>query len=246
LVGLTSISLSDIISERSEEIISKGRDRMDSAELDRLASELTGIPVIEDFGTVFGDDAPEEQKEDGMMENSQRLEALTEVAEILGISVEEAEQVAPLLKQQFGDEVTDAPKEQEEEVVMIDEQVPTAEPSSKIKCKCCGFFKKPRKVLRDTGICGVCTAALSESKDGAVEVIGRMGKRGRNSVSVVIDGKRWKVKRLSSKHSERVAAMYASKPKGYARKAKRTGSGPKGLPTDSRIGADREQRTYEN
>ncbi len=70
-----------------------------------------------------------------------------------------------------------------------------------------------------------------------------MAKRGRNSVSVVIDGKRYKVKRLSSRHSERVAAMYASKPKGYAKKAKRTGSEPKGLPTDSRIGADREQRT---
>jgi hypothetical protein len=37
--------------------------------------------------------------------------------------------------------------------------------------------------------------------------------------------------------------MYASKGKGYAKRAKRTGSEPKGLPTDSRIGADREQRT---
>ncbi len=86
-------------------------------------------------------------------------------------------------------------------------------------------------------------------KDGdtdSVEVVGRMGTRGRNSVSVVIDGKRYKVKRLSSRHSERVAAKYASKPKGYAKRAKRTGSAPKGLPTDSRIGADREQRTHES
>ena len=120
---------------------------------------------------------------------------------------------------------------------------PKAAPSAKIRCKVCGFHKKPRKVLRDTGICGVCTEAVKDGDADSVEVVGRMGKRGRNSVSVVIDGKRYKVKRLSSRHSERVAARYASKAKGYAKKAKRTGSEPKGLPTDSRIGADREQRT---
>jgi ribosomal protein S14 len=120
---------------------------------------------------------------------------------------------------------------------------PKAAPSAKIRCKVCGFHKKPRKVLRDTGICGVCTEAVKDGDADGVEVIGRMGKRGRNSVSVVIDGKRYKVKRLSSRHSERIAAKYASKGKGYAKRAKRTGDAPKGLPTDSRIGADREQRT---
>ena len=120
---------------------------------------------------------------------------------------------------------------------------PKAVPSAKIRCKVCGFHKKPRKVLRDTGICGVCTEAVKDGDADSVEVVGRMGKRGRNSVCVVIDGKRYKVKRLSSRHSERVAARYASKGKGYAKRAKRTGSAPKGLPTDSRIGADREQRT---
>ena len=75
------------------------------------------------------------------------------------------------------------------------------------------------------GIGGAVARVLQA--DG-VEVIGRMGKRGRNSVSVVIDGKRYKVKRLSSRHSERVAAKYASKGKGYAKRAKRTGSAPKG------------------
>jgi len=132
---------------------------------------------------------------------------------------------------------------EQQEVVMEDVQ-PKAE---KIKCKCCGFYKKPKKVLRETGVCAVCTESLRDGAEtGTVEVVGRMGKRGRNSVSVVIDGKRWKVKRLSSKHSERVAAMYASKPKGYAKRGKRTGNAPKGLPTDSRIGGDREQRTYED
>ena len=129
-----------------------------------------------------------------------------------------------------------------------DRTEPEAAPSAKIRCKVCGFHKKPRKVLRETGICGVCTEAVKDgdeayAENAEVQVIGRMGKRGRNTVSVVIDGKRWKVKRLSPKHSERVAARYASKGKGYAKKAKRTGSEPKGLPTDSRIGADREQRT---
>lgn len=135
------------------------------------------------------------------------------------------------LKEEIG--MTDTPTVEE----------PKAAPSAKIRCKVCGFHKKPKKVLRDTGICGVCTEAVKDGDTDSVEVIGRMGKRGRNSVSVVIDGKRYKVKRLSSRHSERVAARYASKGKGYAKRAKRTGSEPKGLPTDSRIGADREQRT---
>ena len=73
-----------------------------------------------------------------------------------------------------------------------------------------------------------------------------MGKQGRNSVSVVIDGKRWKVKRLSSKHSERVAARYASKSKGYAKRGKQTSAEPVGIRSDSRIGDDRVQRTYED
>ena len=120
-----------------------------------------------------------------------------------------------------------------------------AKPVGKVKCKVCGFRKKPRKGLVETGICKVCTDALGESKDGEIEVIGRMGKRGRNNVSVVIDGQRFRVRRLSSKHSEAVAAKHASKPKGFAKKSKRTGDAPKGLRTDSRIGGDREQRTHE-
>ena len=27
-----------------------------------------------------------------------------------------------------------------------------SEKSGKIKCRCCGFYKKPRKVLRETGV----------------------------------------------------------------------------------------------
>lgn len=172
------------------------------------------------------------------------LDDLQIVADFFGVSIEDAEGLVPLLKERLevaeSETPVDAPKEQKE--VSMDQ--PKAE---KIKCKCCGFYKKPKKVLRETGVCAVCTESLRDGAEtGTVEVVGRMGKRGRNSVSVVIDGKRWKVKRLSSKHSERIAAKYASKPKGYARKAKRTGNAPKGLPTDSRLGADREQRTYED
>lgn len=117
----------------------------------------------------------------------------------------------------------------------------------KIRCKVCGFHKRPRKHLRETGICKPCAAGLAGTPDGsAVEVVGRMGKRGRNTVSVVVDGQRFTVKRLSSRHSERVAARYASKGKGYAKRAKRTGNAPKGLPTCSRVGADAVQRTHED
>lgn len=144
-------------------------------------------------------------------------EAIAEIAEILSLSIEDAEQIAPLLKQRFGNENTDAPKEQEE-VAMSDEQT-TAKPS-KIKCKVCGFYKKPKKVLRETGCCAVCTEAISDGSAETVEVIGRQGKRGRNAVSIVIDGRRYKVKRLSSRHSERVAARYMGKGKGYAKRPK--------------------------
>lgn len=107
--------------------------------------------------------------------------------------------------------------------------------AEKVKCKVCGFAKKSRRVT--DGVCKSCRTAL-DSDDESVEVVGRMGKRGRNTVSVVIDGRRWKVKRLSSKHSERVAAKYASKGKGYARKAPHKSAPPKGLPTSSRLPGD--------
>lgn len=124
-----------------------------------------------------------------------------------------------------------------EEIGMEPNVTETAKPSAKIKCKVCGFYKKPKMGLRQTGVCKPCTDAVKDGKD-SVEVIGRMGKRGRNTVSVVIDGQRFTVKRLSSKHSERVAARYASKGKGYAKRGKRTSAAPKGLPTSSRIGGD--------
>jgi hypothetical protein len=116
-------------------------------------------------------------------------------------------------------------------------EIPSA---AKIKCKVCGFHKKPRKALRDTGVCKVCTDAISDGGE-VVEVVGRSGKRGRNVVSVVVNGQRFKVKRLSNRHSENVAAKHKSKGRGYARKPKRHVSdieSPKGLPTSSRLAGD--------
>ena len=87
------------------------------------------------------------------------------------------------------DDVKVAPKEQEE-VVM--ESKPKAE---KVKCKCCGFAKKARRVNVE-GICKVCYVTLATaSPDAPVVVVGRQGKRGRNTVSVVIGGERVKVQR---------------------------------------------------
>lgn len=85
------------------------------------------------------------------------------------------------------DDVKDAPKEQKE--VSMDK--PKAE---KVKCRCCGFAKKARRVNAE-GICKTCYVALSTSGGESVTVVGRQGKRGRNTVSVVIGGERVKVQR---------------------------------------------------
>ncbi len=67
--------------------------------------------------------------------------------------------------------------------------------AEKVKCRCCGFAKKPRRVNAE-GICKVCYAALATSEPEApVVVVGRQGRKGRNTVSVVVGGVRVKVQR---------------------------------------------------
>jgi len=66
--------------------------------------------------------------------------------------------------------------------------------AEKVKCRCCGFAKKPRRVNAE-GICKVCYVALATSDGNEVTVIGRQGLRGRNTVSVVVGGSRIKVQR---------------------------------------------------
>jgi hypothetical protein len=79
------------------------------------------------------------------------------------------------------------PKAQKEEKM-------TQPKAEKVKCRCCGFAKKARRVNAE-GICKTCYVALSTSGGESVTVVGRQGKRGRNTVSVVIGGERVKVQR---------------------------------------------------
>jgi hypothetical protein len=66
--------------------------------------------------------------------------------------------------------------------------------AEKVKCRCCGFAKKPRRVNAE-GICKVCYVALATSDGNEVTVVGRQGLKGRNTVSVVVGGVRVKVQR---------------------------------------------------
>lgn len=87
--------------------------------------------------------------------------------------------------------VSDEPKAQ----VAPKEEIMSVQPKAdKVKCKCCGFAKKARRVNAE-GICKTCYVALATSDGEAVTVVGRQGKRGRNNVSVMIGGSRVKVQR---------------------------------------------------
>ena len=81
-----------------------------------------------------------------------------------------------------------APKEEIVEPKVVE---PKAE---KVKCRCCGFAKKSRRVNAE-GICKTCYVALSTSGGDEVVVVGRQGRKGRNTVSVVVGGSRIKVQR---------------------------------------------------
>ena len=64
----------------------------------------------------------------------------------------------------------------------------------KTKCRCCGFAKKHYRVNAE-GICKVCYVALATSDSNSVTIVGRQGKKGHNTVSVVVGGTRVKVQR---------------------------------------------------
>jgi hypothetical protein len=87
--------------------------------------------------------------------------------------------------------------EEDDEVAPKEEIVEpkVVEPKAKSKCRCCGFAKKASRVNAE-GICKVCYAALATSEPEApVVVVGRQGRKGRNTVSVVVGGVRVKVQR---------------------------------------------------
>ena len=81
-----------------------------------------------------------------------------------------------------------APKEEIVEPKVVEPK------AAKVKCRCCGFAKKPRRVNAE-GICKVCYVALATSDGNEVTVVGRQGLKGRNTVSVVVGGVRVKVQR---------------------------------------------------
>jgi len=82
-----------------------------------------------------------------------------------------------------------------ETAAKVEDLVADAKPKAeKVKCKCCGFAKKARRVNAE-GICKVCYVTLATSGGESVTVVGRQGKRGRNTVSVMIGGERVKVQR---------------------------------------------------
>ena len=107
-------------------------------------------------------------------------EARAALAELLGDSIEDAKGVQ-IVKD---DDVCVAPKEEIVEKVAV----------KKVKCKCCGFAKKHYRVNAE-GICKVCYVALATSDSNSVTIVGRQGKKGHNTVSVVVGGTRVKVSR---------------------------------------------------
>jgi predicted Zn-ribbon and HTH transcriptional regulator len=113
------------------------------------------------------------------------------------LSPKETEEFYQLVGQDL-DSIEDAMGVQiveDDEVVAPKEEI--VEPKvavKKVKCRCCGFAKKHYRVNAE-GICKVCYVALATSDSNSVTIVGRQGKKGHNTVSVVVGGTRVKVSR---------------------------------------------------
>jgi predicted Zn-ribbon and HTH transcriptional regulator len=116
------------------------------------------------------------------------MEANSIVEKIEALTPEQAAMLIQILNEDQGVQVVEAAAKVED---LVADVKPKAE---KVKCKCCGFAKKARRVNAE-GICKVCYMALATSGGESVTVVGRQGKRGRNTVSVMIGGERVKVQR---------------------------------------------------
>lgn len=117
------------------------------------------------------------------------MEANSIVEKIEALSPEQAAMLIQILNEdQCGVSIVETAAKVED---LVADVKPKAE---KVKCRCCGFAKKARRVNAE-GICKVCYVALSTSGGESVTVVGRQGKRGRNTVSVMIGGERVKVQR---------------------------------------------------
>lgn len=117
------------------------------------------------------------------------MEANSIVEKIEALSPEQAAMLIQILNEdQCGVSIVETAAKVED---LVADVKPKAE---KVKCRCCGFAKKARRVNAE-GICKVCYTALATSGGESVTVVGRQGKRGRNTVSVMIGGERVKVQR---------------------------------------------------
>ena len=120
-----------------------------------------------------------------------------EIAEILGVKIEDlAANASEILS-----DVLDANAGLYESGVKIvfdepeaSEPVAVKPKAEKCLCKVCGFHKKARRVNAE-GICKMCYLTLATSDGETVTVVGKMGKKGHNTVSIVVGGERMKVTR---------------------------------------------------
>jgi len=116
--------------------------------------------------------------------SQEELDQLNELIDETNLIEDEVKSGVQIVKD---DPIKVEPKAQKEEKMVQ----PKAE---KVKCRCCGFAKKARRVNAE-GICKTCYVALATSDGNVVTVVGRQGLRGRNTVSVVVGGSRIKVQR---------------------------------------------------
>ena len=124
--------------------------------------------------------------------SQEELDQLNELIDETNLIEDEVKSGVQIVKD---DPIKVEPKAQKEEKMVQ----PKAE---KVKCRCCGFAKKPRRML-PSGLCKVCDLAFRDESgeiitDGdTIVVVGRQGKRGRNNVSIKhpVTGQRWTVQR---------------------------------------------------
>jgi len=116
--------------------------------------------------------------------SQEELDQLNELIDETSLIEDEVKSGVQIVKD---DPIKVEPKAQKEEKMVQ----PKAE---KVKCRCCGFAKKARRVNAE-GICKTCYVALATSDGNVVTVVGRQGLKGRNTVSVVVGGSRIKVQR---------------------------------------------------
>jgi len=145
-------------------------------------SELSQDEVLDAFDKWVETLSPEELAD--LNEVIDNYDDDLSVGEEFGEVIEDDEPGVQIVKD---DPVKVEPKAQKEEKM-------TQPKAEKVKCRCCGFAKKARRVNAE-GICKTCYVALATSDGNVVTVVGRQGLRGRNTVSVVVGGSRIKVQR---------------------------------------------------